>query len=61
MGRRCGLLLGPLRRYWNAIMAQQWLPDLKVTNHMNREAIQQMTGNPCKLCMFRAESGSIQS
>ncbi len=32
----------------HAFMAQQWLPDLKVTNHMNREAIQQMTGTVCK-------------
>ncbi|KAK9847646.1 hypothetical protein WJX84_000251 [Apatococcus fuscideae] len=52
MGRRCGFVLGPLRRYWNSIMAQQWLPDLKVTNHMNREAIQQMTGLPDEDVIF---------
>ncbi len=40
-GRRCGCLTGPLRGYQSALAAGQWLPDLKITNNMNREAILQ--------------------
>ena len=40
-GRRCGCLTGPLRSYQSAFAAGQWLPDLKITNNMNREAILQ--------------------
>ncbi len=40
-GRRCGCITGPLRNYQAAFSAGQWLPELKLTNNMNREAILQ--------------------
>ena len=40
-GRRCGCITGPLRNYQAAFSAGQWMPELKLTNNMNREAILQ--------------------
>ncbi|KAK9802679.1 hypothetical protein WJX73_004994 [Symbiochloris irregularis] len=43
-GRWCGLWTGPLKRYAEAFAAQRIIPDLAITNHMNHEAILQMSG-----------------
>ncbi|KAK9826366.1 hypothetical protein WJX81_002936 [Elliptochloris bilobata] len=51
-GRRCGCLTGPLRSYQAAFSAGQWLPELKLTNNMNREAILQITGLPEEDVLF---------
>ena len=40
-GRRCGCITGPLRNYQAAFSSGQWMPQLKLTNNMNREAILQ--------------------
>ena len=40
-GRRCGCITGPLRNYQAAFSAGQWMPELRLTNNMNREAILQ--------------------
>ena len=42
-GRWCGLWTGPLRRYAKAFSAQRVMPDLAISNHMNYEAILQVT------------------
>ncbi|KAK9805494.1 hypothetical protein WJX72_001323 [[Myrmecia] bisecta] len=52
LGRNCGLCCGPLRRYWSSFQARHWLPDVNIANHLNREAIQQMTGLPDREVVF---------
>ncbi|KAK9867697.1 hypothetical protein WJX84_009670 [Apatococcus fuscideae] len=51
-GRNCGMLLGPLCRCWRGSGSRNRIPDLKASNHMNREAIQQMTGLPDEDIVF---------
>lgn len=47
-GRRFGLWTGPMRRYYEAFAASSLLPELNISNAMNREAMQQVGGNlPC--------------
>ena len=41
-GRQFGLWTSPLRRYFEAFTASNFLPDLKINNAMNREAMQQV-------------------
>lgn len=55
-GRHCSCWTSPVRRYMQIMLSEQRkLPDLselKVTNHMNREAIQQMTQLPDRDVVF---------
>ncbi|KAL3156144.1 hypothetical protein ABBQ32_012435 [Trebouxia sp. C0010 RCD-2024] len=55
-GRHCSCWTSPVRRYMQVMLSdQRKLPDiseLKVTNHMNREAIQQMTALPDRDVVF---------
>ncbi|KAL0029095.1 hypothetical protein WJX77_006448 [Trebouxia sp. C0004] len=55
-GRHCSCWFSPVRRYMQVMLSDRRklpnLSELKVTNHMNREAIQQMTALPDRDVVF---------
>eukprot|EP00891_Asterochloris_glomerata_P009487 jgi/Astpho2/9487/fgenesh1_pg.00145_%23_78_t len=60
-GRCCSCWLHPLRRYQEIFSTEAWSSAIKVTNHMNREAIHQMTGLPDRAVVFVRFEGEARN